>query len=235
MKPSGGVLCLTVRLLYRDASLIVCEKPVGISSESPGLPELIRDQEGYAVLPVHRLDQATGGVCVLARSPRACAALQKLFQEDQVVKEYLAVISGLPETESGSFSDLLYHDPRKNKTFVVDRMRKGVREAFCEWHVIESTEQSEGLISLVRVRLHSGRTHQIRVQFASRQLPLAGDRRYGSRIKDTVPALWSAHICFPHPVSPDQTVDVYSAPPDSFPWSCFHLSGIPENPENDRS
>ena len=226
---------MPVRLLYRDGSLIVCEKPVGISSETPGLPELIREQEGFPVLPVHRLDQTTGGVCVLARSPRACTALQKLFQQDQVVKEYLAVISGRPESESGSFFDLLYHDPKKNKTYVVDRLRKGVREASCEWHVVKSTEQPEGLLSLVCVRLHSGRTHQIRVQFASRQLPLAGDRRYGSRIRSAVPALWSARICFPHPFSPDQTVDVHSTPPDSFPWSCFHLSGISGKPESGHS
>jgi len=212
---------MDIRFLYVDESLVVCEKPVGISSESPDLPDLIREQEGFAVFPVHRLDQTTGGAMVLARSPAACAALQREFQEDRVIKEYLAVVSGVPETDSGLFSDLLYHDQRSNKTFVVDKPRKGVREASCEWTVVETAEAAEGKLSLIRVRLHSGRTHQIRVQFASRKMPLVGDRRYGSRIKAHAPALWSARLCFSHPSPDGRMVNVCSAPPAVFPWSCF--------------
>ena len=211
---------MPVRLLYLDDVLAVCEKPVGVSSESSGLPERIQRQEGFAVLPVHRLDQGTGGACVLARTPQACAALQRLFQQDCVIKEYLAVVSGIPPETSGMYKDLLYHDQRTNKTFVVDRQRKGVKEASCGWTVLETAETAEGPMSLIRIRLHSGRTHQIRVQFASRKMPLIGDRRYGSRIKADTPALWSARISFPHP-STGTAVDVSSAPPDSFPWSCF--------------
>ena len=207
-------------VLYRDSSLVVCEKPVGVSSESPGLPDLVREQVGLTVYPVHRLDRTTGGVCVLACSPKSSAALQALFRQDLVIKEYLAVIAGTPGTMSGSFSDLLYHDTRTNKTFVADSRRKGVREASCEWKVLETADDASGKITLVRVSLHSGRTHQIRIQFASRRMPLIGDRRYGSRIKAPVPALWSVRICFPHPLT-GKPVDVSSAPPDRFPWSCF--------------
>ena len=214
-----------IQILYCDESLLVCEKPAGVSSESPGLPDLLREQEGFPLFPVHRLDQTTGGACVLARSPQACAALQRLFQADRVVKEYLAVVSGVPETSSGAYSDLLYHDPRTNKTFVADRRRKGVREAFCEWEVLETSDSSSGNLSLVKVRLHTGRTHQIRVQFASRRMPLAGDRRYGSRVKTPVPALWSVRISFPHPFAAEKAVDVSSVPPDLFPWSCFSVVG----------
>jgi len=215
-----------IPLIYRDDSLLVCEKPVGVSSECPGLPDLIREQEGYPVFPVHRLDQTTGGVCVLARSSSACAEIQRLFQQDRVIKEYLAVISGVPDADSGLFCDLLYHDQRTNKTFVVDKMRKGVKEASCEWSALETVETLEGSITLVRVRLHSGRTHQIRTQFASRKMPLVGDRRYGSRVRASVPALWSARIRFPHPYS-DQTIDGSSIPPYFFPWSGFS-SILPE-------
>ena len=214
---------MSLPLLFKDDSLVVCLKPVGISSESPGLPDLIREQEGYPVFPVHRLDQTTGGVCVLARSSSVCTEMQRLFQLDQVIKEYLAVVSGTPDTDSGLFYDLLYHDQRTNKTFVVDKMRKGVKDASCEWSVLETVDSPDGRISLVRIRLHSGRTHQIRIQFASRKMPLVGDRRYGSRIRASVPALWSARICFPHPLS-DQTIDVSSRPPDGFPWSCFSVN-----------
>lgn len=211
-----------IRLLYADEALVVCDKPVGLSSESPGLPDLIREQEGFAVFPVHRLDRTTGGVCVLARSAAVCAEMQRLFQQDRVVKEYLAVVSGVPETDSGSFSDLLYHDQRSNKTFVTEKMRKGVKEAFCEWKVEAVAEQEDaGKLSLVRVSLHTGRTHQIRVQFASRKLPLVGDRRYGSRVRASSPALWAVRIRFPHPLEAGKEVDVSSAPPAGFPWSCF--------------
>ena len=147
--------------MYADESLLVCEKPVGVSSESPGLPDLIQEQEGFPVFPVHRLDQTTGGAMMLARSPAACAALQRQFQEDLVIKEYLAVVSGVPETDSGLFADLLYHDQRSNKTFVVDKPRKGVKEASCSWTVVETTEGAQGALNLIRIRLHSGRTHQI--------------------------------------------------------------------------
>ena len=214
---------LSLPLLFKDDFLVVCLKPVGISSESPGLPDMIRNQEGFPVFPVHRLDQTTGGVCVLARSSSVCTEMQRLFQLDQVIKEYLAVVSGTPDTDSGLFYDLLYHDQRTNKTFVVDKMRKGVKDAYCEWSVLETVDSPDGRISLVRIRLHSGRTHQIRIQFASRKMPLVGDRRYGSRIRASVPALWSARICFPHPLS-DQTIDVSSRPPDGFPWSCFSVN-----------
>ena len=98
---------MSLPILFKDDSLVVCLKPVGISSESPGLPDLIREQEGYPVFPVHRLDQTTGGVCVLARSSSVCTEMQRLFQQDQVIKEYLAVISGRPDTDSGLFFVLL--------------------------------------------------------------------------------------------------------------------------------
>ena len=213
---------MDIRFLYVDESLVVCEKPVGISSESPGLPDLIREQQGFAVFPVHRLDQTTGGAMVLARAPAACAALQREFQEDRVIKEYLAVVSGVPETDSGLFSDLLYHDQRSNKTFVVDNPRKGVKEASCEWTVVETAEAAEGKISLIRVRLHSGRTHQIRVQFASRGMPLLGDARYGSSFRDCEIALYAAALRFAHPVG-QRELSFNDNPPDSFPWGLFGL------------
>ena len=209
-----------IHILDCDDALLVCEKPVGVSSESPGLPELLCEQEGFTVYPVHRLDRTTGGACVLARSPKACAALQRQVLPELVVKEYLAVVSGVPDAASGTYTDLLYHDRHTNKTCVADTRRKGVREATCDWNVLETADDASGKITLVQVSLHSGRTHQIRIQFASRQLPLVGDRRYGSRIKAPAPALWSVRICFPHPLT-GKTVDVSSVPPDLFPWSCF--------------
>ena len=210
-----------LHFLYKDETLVICEKPVGVSSESPGLPELIRKQEGFPVFPVHRLDQSTGGAILLARSSDTCARLQQLFQQNSITKEYLAVVSGIPETDHGLFEDFLFHDCKNNKSYIVQKKRKGVRSASCEWDVLAKSVADEGTMSLIRVRLHTGRTHQIRIQFASRKLPLVGDQRYGCKIRASAPSLWSSGIRFTHPYSDGKTVYTVSYPPDTFPWSLF--------------
>lgn len=215
---------MEIPVLYADATLAVFEKPVGVSSESPGMPELAAEQLGRKLWPVHRLDQGTGGAIVLACSASSCAALQRLFQLNLVEKTYLAAVSGCLPEETGVCTDLLWHDRTKNKSFIVSRRRAGVKEASCSWEVLASSEYEGQAVSLVRVRLHTGRTHQIRVQFGSRGFPLLGDRKYGSRIPAPSPALWSAGISFPHPDGKSGAVSVSSAPPPVFPWSLFNLS-----------
>ena len=212
-----------IHVLYEDNDLIVCEKPVGISSESPGLPDLLSDQTGIGLFPVHRLDQGTGGAVILAKSRTACSRLQDEFVSDLVKKEYLAVVGGVLPHSSGVFEDYLFHDKRTNKTYVVDRIRAGVKKASCSWSFLDSVLLNGNTYTLVRIRLHTGRTHQIRVQFGSRRLPLIGDRRYGSGIKAGSPALWSCRIVFPHPMRPSDMVNISSLPPDLFPWNMFHI------------
>ena len=137
--------------------------------------------------------------------------------EHRVTKEYLAVLRGHPAEASATLTDLLFRDTAKNKSYVVKRMRKGVREASLDYTTLGRTEE----LTLVRVRLHTGRTHQIRVQFSSRGLPLLGDIRYGSKAPCTT-ALWSYHMAFTHPVT-GQPVDVTCPPPASWPWTLFPL------------
>ncbi len=207
--------------LYCDEDILVCVKPVGISSESPGLPDLLYEQTGFRLWPVHRLDHGTGGVVVLARSRKSCSAMQRLFSQNLVCKEYLSVIAGRPPEDSGHYEDLLYHDKRTNKTFIVNRFRNGVKKAVCDWKIHESADFKGQTVSLVRIFLQTGRTHQIRIQFGSRRFPLVGDRKYGSRIKADAPALWASCISFPHPAKKGTTVHVSAEPPSVFPWNLF--------------
>jgi len=212
---------LRVQILYRDENLIICEKPVGISSESPGLPDIISDMTGVTVYPVHRLDTGTGGVAVLALSKTACQDVQNIFQNRLIIKEYFAVVEGIMPEKNGVFADYLFHDKYKNKSYVVSRPRKGVKEASCEWSVTDSIHAKEGTLSLIKIKLHTGRTHQIRVQFGSRGFPLVGDRKYGSRIKAEIPALWAFRIRFKYPSDTKSYIDVHSFPPRTFPWDLF--------------
>jgi 23S rRNA pseudouridine1911/1915/1917 synthase len=185
-----------IQVLYLDEDLVVCCKPRGILSQAGGEADMIsrlQSQLGGDIYPVHRLDREVGGVMVYARTKQAAAALSQSIQAGTVKKEYLAVVLGVPEQENGILEDLLLHDARKNKSYVVKRMRGGVRKAKLSYQVLETQEGR----SLIQVRLFTGRTHQIRVQFASRQMPLQGDGRYGGGSGKI--ALWSVRLTFPHP------------------------------------
>ncbi len=177
-------------ILFSDRNLIVIIKPVGLDSEI-AVPTALKEQLGGEIFPIHRLDKNVGGVMVYARTKQAAAALSKAVQEGTIVKEYVALVHGTPP-ESGDWEDLLWKDSKKNKVFVVKRIRGGVKKARLEF-----TRLSEGETSLVRIRLHTGRSHQIRVQFSSRGFPLVGDHKYGSRDEKTAPMLFSCCITFP--------------------------------------
>ena len=178
-------------ILYSDKQIVVCIKPVGLDSEKD-VPEALKEQLGGEIFPIHRLDQNVGGVMVFARTKPSAASLSKSVQEGSMVKEYVAMVHGTPP-ESGDWEDLLWKDSKRNKVFVVKRQRAGVKKARLEF-----TRQTAGEESLVRIRLHTGRSHQIRVQFASRGFPLVGDHKYGSRDEKTAPMLFSCRITFPY-------------------------------------
>ena len=179
-----------MELLYSDPQIAVCVKPVGLDSEQQ-LPDALKAALGGDIFPIHRLDKNVGGVMVFARTKAAAAQLSKAVQEGTMVKEYVATVHGTPP-ESGDWTDLLWKDSTKNKVFVVKRERKGVKKARLEF-----TRLTGGDTSQVRVRLHTGRSHQIRVQFASRGFPLVGDHKYGSRDEAQAPMLFSCRISFP--------------------------------------
>lgn len=179
-----------MEILYADSEIVVCVKPVGLDSESE-VPAKLKAALGGEIFTLHRLDKNVGGIMVYARTKAAAAALSKAIQEGTVVKEYVAMVHGTPP-ERGDWEDFLWKDSKKNKVFVVKRMRGGVKKARLEF-----TRLTAGEESLVRIRLHTGRSHQIRVQFASRGYPLVGDHKYGARDSSPAPMLFSCKLTFP--------------------------------------
>ena len=207
-----------MELLYKDADILVCIKPPRVLStdEPGGLPELVRQALGEPdadVRTVHRLDRVVSGVMVLARSAPAASELSRQIRENQFQKEYLAVIHGTPQARQGTLRDLLYRDMARRMTMVAQEPGKGVQEAVLDYQVLDSREG----LSLVKVRLHTGRTHQIRVQFSSRGTPLMGDKKYGFG-EDCNVALWSYQIAFHHPKT-GEYMTFCKEPPAVFPWT----------------
>ena len=180
-----------MEILYQDKNIVVSVKPVGMDSETE-FPNALREQLGGSLFPIHRLDKNVGGVMVYARNKQSAAALSEAVQQGTVIKEYVAMVHGNPPAQ-GHWEDLLFKDSRKNKVFPVKKERKGVKKAVLQYRVL-----SEGTQSLVHVRLYTGRSHQIRVQFSSRGFPLVGDHKYGSRAPETAPMLYSCRITFPY-------------------------------------
>lgn len=208
-----------IDLLYVDDAFVVCVKPARVLStdEPGGVPELVRQALGAPegdVRTVHRLDRVVSGLMVLARNAAAASELSRQIREDIFQKEYLAVVHGEPEAAEGRLCDLLVRDKARKMTMVAAAPGKGVQEAALRYRVLSSN----GEMSRVRIALETGRTHQIRVQFASRNMPLLGERKYSTLEDDCEIALWSYRLAFLHPVT-GEPVEFTKAPPDTYPWS----------------
>ena len=215
-----------MKILYEDKYIVVCEKAAGELSEGEGsnaLPSLLcayfkeKGVDNTTVFTVHRLDRETTGIMVFARDAKSAALLSESFRQRDTQKTYLAVCHGELGQKSGELCDLLFYDRRAGKSYVTDKKRNGVKEASLEYEVLD---EKEGL-SLLRVKLHTGRTHQIRVQFASRKHPLVGDRRYGAPKSEYVGVALVAHrLIFEHPVSKEQ-MTFESDVPNTPLWNAF--------------
>ena len=221
-----------IDILYEDQFLLVCIKPAGVLSQPDAtgsgedMLSLLRDQlkardgvEPYIGL-VHRLDRGVGGVMVFAKRQDVAGALSTAVANRTLIKQYLAVVHGRSNEASGVWKDFLYKDAAKNKTFVVERQRKGVKEASLAYAALATQDDTPaGECSLLQIRLHTGRTHQIRVQCASRALPLIGDGKYGARDHGLPIGLWSYRLTFAHPRKKGKTVDIAALPTgEVFGW-----------------
>lgn len=206
-------------IIYQDADILVCIKPPRVLStdEPGGLPELLRQQLGDPkadIRTVHRLDRVVSGLMVLARNARSASELSRQIREDEFEKRYQAVLHGIPERDEATLVDLLGRDKARKMTFVADAPAKGVQEASLSYRLLSKKED----MSRVEIELHTGRTHQIRVQFASRGLPLVGERKYSELNDPCEIALFSCCISFTHPATGRKMV-FRKEPPEIYPWN----------------
>ncbi len=215
-----------IKILYQDKHIIAVEKPVGILSApapdgSEYIGQLLMEEKSIPEpFIIHRLDRNVSGAMILAKRKDVAGKLSALISERSFVKEYLAVVHGVPEYGCGIYKDLLFRDSASNKTYVTDKLRKGVKDASLEFAVLGSVPSDDGTLSLVRIKLHTGRTHQIRAQFSSRKTPLFGDGKYGSHTNRGSIALHSARLSFVHPFT-KKDIDIISIPQTDYPWSLF--------------
>ena len=207
--------------VYMDDDILVAIKPARVLStdEPGGMPQLVREALGDGeadVRTVHRLDRVVSGLMVLARNAEAASELSRQIRQGEFEKEYMAVVHGKPEQTEGTLRDLLYRDKARRMTMVAAEPAKGVQEAILHYRVMDAREN----LSKVRIQLETGRTHQIRVQFASRGMPLVGERKYSTLEDPCEIALWSCRLCFRHPKT-GKTMTFFREPPAVYPWDIF--------------
>lgn len=208
-----------MELIYQDRDIVVCVKPPRVLStdEPGGVPELVRQalgDENANVRTVHRLDRVVSGLMVLARSKKAASELSRQIRDGEFQKEYLAVVHGVPQEKNGTLRDLLMRSKAERKTYIVTEPGKDVQEAILHYQTLNTC----GDMSRVRIRLETGRTHQIRCQFSGRGMPLVGDRKYSENEDHCQIALWSYRLAFRHPYT-GKEIEFILEPPRVYPWT----------------
>ncbi len=229
-----------MEIVHKTKNTVIIYKPSGIPSQ----PDLSGDADAMTLTKealkaegekpelylIHRLDRTVAGLLVFARNKKYAALLCEYVKEHLLTKEYFAVVDG--KAESGVLEDLIYKDSSKSKAFIVDRERKGVKEARLTCRRLASVDTERGIKTLVYITLDTGRFHQIRAQLAHRGAPITGDGKYGSkdnRAKSL--ALIASHLAFS---IGGETADITRLPiTDIYPWSLFEQENYTVGKEND--
>ena len=210
-----------INILFEDEHICICEKQPGLLSQdnqsNDSLPVLLKEQLNCEIYTLHRLDKPVGGAIIYAKNKQTATAFSKIISENAIFKQYITVLDKIPENDTDLLIDYLFHDKKKNKTFTVKRLRKGIKEAKLLYKIISRSGEK----ALVEVTLITGRTHQIRAQFASRKTPVTGDGKYGSRDNKCNTALWSHKLEFTHPVTGEKICITSNPPYDCYPWNLF--------------
>ncbi len=233
-----------IRIMYEDSALVVCEKPVGVlsapeSGKRRDMPALLKKQTGaYRIDVIHRLDQPVGGVMVYSKSDRATPGLYRQMAGHRFTKEYLAVVCGRPFPQpEGQLQDWLLKDRKHCFSRTVPPGTPDAKPASLRYRFLDTVEAPEGPLSLVKVGLDTGRTHQIRVQLSSRKCPILGDGKYGGRAVLAMKGLglWSYRLAFNHPTQ-RTLLDEVCPPPREYPWTLFDkgLFSLPVPPKGER-
>ena len=212
-----------MKIVYSDSDIVVCEKPYGVSSQmsdKENMVSILEKELNRSVFPVHRLDTATTGLIAYALNKKSAAALSATVQNGELKKEYYAIVHGELQTQ-GRLIDNLYHDRIRNKSYVVEGERKGVKRAELEYFPVSVCDLCGCKLSLIRIKLYTGRTHQIRVQMANMGSPLFGDGKYGAKDNGKI-HLHSAYLSFPHPVN--RKILEFSSFPTGDMWDGFKIT-----------
>lgn len=221
-------------ILHEDNHIIVAMKPQGLPScgDESGDDNMLEQVRRYIkekyekpgnvyVGLVHRLDRPTGGVMVFAKTSKAAARLAEQMRSGDFEKKYLAVLVGTPKEEKGTLVNYLKKNPVNNMVYICTQTTDGAKMASLEYKILEE----KGGLSLAEIKLHTGRTHQIRVQMAGISHPVYGDMRYGGEnAKKGNLALWAYSLTFTHPVTKERLKFMLEPPADAVPWKNFDLS-----------
>lgn len=229
---------MKVDILYEDNHLLVVNKPVNIpvqgdASKDKALLDVLKEdikvrynKPGNVFLAlVHRLDRPVGGAMVFAKTSKAASRLSDVLRRKKMQRSYVAVIRGQMPHQGGKLVHYLYKNNQENKVYVAKASDKRAKKAIATY---ETLQVKEGF-SLVRVELETGRSHQIRIQLHASGCPIFGDQKYGAQVNKPGEqiALWSHRLAFPHPTK-DEMVEVYSIPPQVYPWDVWDKALLKE-------
>ena len=218
-----------INILYEDNHVLCVVKPANLpvqadNTKDEDLLTLVKqylkekyNKPGNVYLGlVHRLDRPVGGAMILAKTSKAASRLSESIRVRDIDKVYYAILDGVPKKQSDTLVDYLTKDTKTNMVSVTNA--KVGKKSILHYQVL-ATKNGH---TLVEIHLETGRPHQIRVQFASRNLPLVGDQRYNKSAKKVQIALWAVSLTFPHPTTKDK-ITIHSDPPEIWPWTEFEV------------